>query len=82
MNKKRIWAIYGLLVTLIIAFILIAEFVEKYNDKSWDWSNISDNSNITMSDILKYPDKPWDWGYISYNQNITFDFVEKYANTP
>ena len=32
-------------------------------------TNISDNSNITMADILNNPDFSWNWSNISYNIN-------------
>ena len=53
------------------------EFIEKNQDKDWDWYWISGNPNITMEFIEKYPDKPWVWDYISYNPNITMEFIEK-----
>ena len=30
-------------------------------DKPWDWSEISQNPNITMDIINNNLDKPWDW---------------------
>ena len=40
------------------------EFIEKYPNKDWDWSDISQNPNITIS-VEQYPDKPWERKYFS-----------------
>ena len=58
----------------------ILYLVNKYSDKPWDWYVISENSNITMTDILNNADKPWKWSYISRNPNITIDFIENNIN--
>ena len=58
------------------------EMIERYPDKPWCWSGISNNPNITMEIIDKYPDKPWNWSGISSNPNLTMDIIEKYPNKP
>ena len=42
------------------------EFIEKYQDRPWDWRNISQNENITIEFIEKYIDKII-WGGLSKN---------------
>ena len=44
---------------------------KKYFHRRWDYTNLSQNPNITMDYILKNQDKPWAWGCISRNPNIT-----------
>ena len=41
--------------------------LDKYPDKPWKWSAISENPNITMDFIEKYPDKI-DFNGMSYNK--------------
>jgi hypothetical protein len=45
--------------------------LEIFPEKCWNWYYISQNPNITMSDILKHPNLPWNWNDISYKTNIT-----------
>jgi hypothetical protein len=56
------------------------DFIERYPDKEWNWSLISNNPNITMDIIEKYSDKEWSWFVISINPNITMDIIEKYPD--
>jgi len=43
----------------------------------WDWECLSENSGITMKDVIENPDMPWSWKYLSRNPNITIDFIKK-----
>jgi len=54
----------------------LIRFIEKHNDKPWDWECLSLNPNITMDCILSNSDKPWDWDNLSRNPNITMDIVD------
>ena len=60
----------------------ITYLLEKYPDKPWDWSGLSCNKNITMSDVLNNPDKPWDWSRLSRNKNITMKDVLNNPDKP
>ena len=60
----------------------ILHLINKYPDKPWDWSAISENKNITMTDILKNADKPWNWSNISKNSNIIMTDILENADKP
>jgi len=60
----------------------LIDFVNKYQHKTWNWTALSLNKNITMNIILEYPEKPWNWNMLSKNINFNFDIVEKYPQKP
>ena len=60
----------------------ITYLLKKYPDKPWDWSKLSQNENITMSDVLNNPDKPWDWSLLSHNENITISDILNNPDKP
>ena len=49
--------------------------IKLFPNKSWDWSWISANLNITWKIIRDNPGKRWTWDYISMNPNITWDII-------
>ena len=57
-------------------------FINKYPNKPWDWSWISENENITMDMIETYHTLPWDWKSISRNPNLTLKMIEKNPTMP
>ena len=58
------------------------QFILDNQDKSWDWSMISSNPNLTMKDITERPDKDWNWDCISRNKNITMEFIINNPDKP
>ena len=58
------------------------KFIENNPDKSWDWSCLSRNPNITFDDVLAHPNKSWNWIFLSANPNITFDNVLAHPDKP
>ena len=60
----------------------VFDLVKKYPDKTWDWSDLSENSNIKMKDVLENPDKPWVWYWLSRNPNITMNDVLENPDKP
>jgi hypothetical protein len=44
------------------------EFIQKYSNKSWDWSDMSLNPSLTIEIIDNFPNKPWNWELISQNK--------------
>ena len=53
------------------------KFIEKYQDKDWDWEGISHNENLTRAMLNQYPDKPWDWTYIRRWNHKILDIEEQ-----
>ena len=47
------------------------DFILKYPDKNWDWSQLSDNLNINISFILKNLHKNWCWKKVSLRPDLT-----------
>ena len=64
---------HQLLIFASLKFDPLSRLLSKYPDKPWDWEAISQNSNLTLKDVLDNPDKPWDWYWISVNKNITIE---------
>lgn len=52
----------------------------KYQDKQLDWHIISNNPNITMSDISNNPNLPWVPSSIIYNINFNLDIIDVLPN--
>jgi hypothetical protein len=44
------------------------KFIEKYNDKHWNWHELSSNPNITWDIIEANLDKYMSWSYLSRNK--------------
>jgi len=53
-----------------------------YPNFPWDWTGLSRNKHIAISDILAHPDKPWDWINVSLNPRLTFDEVLSNQDKP
>src|SRR5271154_2745445 len=49
--------------------------INKYPDKKWDWSALSQNPNITWEIISRNPDKPWNWIVMLCNHTITWEII-------
>jgi hypothetical protein len=60
----------------------LQRLINKYPDKRWNWCLLSENPNITMSDVLRYPEMSWDWSWLSVNPNITMSDVLRYPDKP
>jgi hypothetical protein len=58
------------------------DMIEKHPEKTWVWSYISSNPNLTLEMIEKYSEKPWSWTCISYNPNLTMEMIEKHSEKP
>lgn len=56
--------------------------ITMYPDKTWDWSGVSCNPNITWEIIETNPDAPWDWSCISRNPNITDSIIKNNPDAP
>ena len=53
---------------------------EKYENKDWNWSVLSEN--VSFEFFENYENKPWDWDALSENKNLTLEWFEKYENEP
>jgi len=42
--------------------------VRENPNKSWDWSSLSLNPNITWDIVQQNPEMPWNWEYLSENK--------------
>ena len=51
------------------------QYVLDHPNKSWDYSMLSRNPNITWDIVTTHPEKPWDYSLLSKNPNITWDIV-------
>jgi hypothetical protein len=67
------------------------DYVLKHSNRSWNWSKLSSNPGITLSDIEngklswnwsliapEFPEIDWDWVSISKRNDLTLDFIKKY----
>lgn len=63
-------------------FIVTMDFIEKYIDKPWNWTELSYNQNITSEFIEKHIDKPWDKLNINIKNGIDLNFIEKHIDKP
>jgi hypothetical protein len=51
--------------------------------KEWDWNSMSQNSGVTIDDIMAKPGLPWDWNSMSWhNPNITISDVVAHLELP
>ena len=72
----------------------IIQFRRPEIEKSWDWSALSQNSNITWSPkwdtasqglweiVRDNPEKPWNYCELSHNPNITWKIVRDNPEMP
>jgi hypothetical protein len=72
-----------------IGFNPLEQFIDKHQDKDWDWGHTDGlsfrvSSEFSMEFIEKHIDKPWNWGYngLSAYANVTVEFVEKHIDKP
>lgn len=49
------------------------EFLKKYSEKEWSWSNFSQAQWLTADYLIALPDKLWEWELISKNKKISFN---------
>lgn len=53
------------------------EIINNNPTKNWNYSYMSNNSNITFDFVKQHIDKPWDWRWLSQNPNITWDIIKQ-----
>ena len=53
-----------------------------YTFLSWDWSALSKNKAIKLSDIEQNIDLDWDWKSMTYHPDLTIEFVLKHKDRP
>jgi hypothetical protein len=46
-----------------------------FSHHKWDWDNFSENSSLTVKDILKHPQIPWNWKRLSSNRFLFNDIT-------
>jgi hypothetical protein len=49
------------------------QFILDNPDKPWDYSTLSENSNVSWNIICKYPKKKWSLPHFCCNSNMTYD---------
>ena len=50
--------------------------------RSWNWSIISKNTNLSAGFFLRHINMPWDWKIISSRKFITFAIVKAHKSKP
>lgn len=55
-------------------------FINKYVDKPWNWSKLSNKPQITPEFVHSHIEKDWNWLELSRNETITPSFVRRYSN--
>ena len=48
----------------------------------YDWSNISNDEDITMDLVNKYPNSPWVWEFLSGNPGVTMENIQNNIDKP
>jgi hypothetical protein len=60
---------------------LVSKRIERLKDKL-NWNSLSQNSSITISNVLDFPNAPWNYSELSDNPSILFDDVARHPNKP
>ena len=47
---------------------------------AWNWSELSQNPNITMRDVLDHPDKPWSVNDLAANPSVVLPRTDEIAD--
>ena len=49
---------------------------------TWNWSNLSDKTEISPRFIAAHPDCPWDWNRVSSHPDLTIDVLVEFEGVP
>ena len=77
--EKHIWKPWNYMFLSAYAPL---EMIEKYPNKKWKGSVISQNRYLTIEFIRAHPEIEWDWFYVSENKNFTIDIIRENMDLP
>jgi hypothetical protein len=58
------------------------DFLQQFPDANWDYAALSDNSNISITNVLAQPNATWDFSKLSANPNITLEDILNHPELP
>lgn len=56
------------------------EFVEKYSDKNWWWTDVMELPGFDFKFVKRHPHKHWAWQNVSRLQDFDIEFVKEYPD--
>lgn len=77
--EKYIWKPWNYMFLSLYAPL---EIIEKYPNKQWNDTIISQNIYLTIKFIRSHPEIEWDWFYVSENKNFTIDIIRENMDLP